>query len=286
MIQPTPEVRRRREELRRARIEAHRLAARDRRPAYSERVTATLKDANKAQRDGNTRLAKVLYAEAWRLDREDLYEHWRDQALTETMAIAEARGEVVEYEAVELKTVVRDEDGAKVLDEDGSPVVHIETFSRVRLGDRGGGLEHALDKGWLDHPHGGPEADALYAVGEKYRDAYEVTEGRKSNQGGAGGGFGPKGPQLRIVEAGEFLAVTRAPLTSRQRRVLDLVCGDGHRCRRAAAIMQAGLPATTRALRGGLSAALEAWEEARRNHEIGEAGERVRRVTGLIRRAR
>lgn len=286
MIQPTPEVRRRREELRRARIEAHRLAARDRRPAYSERVVDKLKAASRAQREGHPILAKAYYREAWELDREDLEAHWRDQALSETMALAEVRGEVVEYEAVELKTVVRDADGTKLLDEDGSPVVHIETFSRLRLGDRGGGLEQALDKGWLEHPHGGPEADALYAIGEKYRDAYEVNEGRKSNQGGGDGGFGPKGPQLRIVEAGEFLAVTRAPLTSRQRRVLDLVCGDGHRCRRTAAIMQAGLPATIRALRGGLSAALEAWEAARRNHEAGETAERVRHVAGLIRRAR
>lgn len=286
MIQPTPEVRRRREELRRARLAARRLAARDRRPAYSERVVEKLKAAGRAQRAGNAEQARLLYREAYDLDREDLEAHWRDLALDETMTLAEARGELVEYEAYELKTVVRDEDGAKVLDEEGSPVVHIETFSRVRLGDRGGGLEQALDKGWLDHPHGGPEASELYAVGEKYRDAYEVNEGRKSNHGGAGGGFGPKGPQLRIVEAGEFLAITRAVLNKRQRRVLDLVCGDGHRCRRAAAIMHAGLPATTRALRGGLSAALEAWEEAKRNHEVGVAGERVRRVAGLIRRAR
>lgn len=282
----TEAVRRRMAELRRARVAQHRLAAKQKRPPYSERVQAKLAEAHQARISGAPVKAQELEREAWDMDREDLEAHWRQVAIDETVALALARGEDVAHETVELKTALRDGAGGLVL-KDGAPVVQIERFSRTVIRSRGGALEEALDKGWLQPPHGGPDPQALYDLGVRYRAAYEIAEGRTTNQGGeGGGGFGPKGPQLRVVEAGELLAITRRPLTARQRRVLDLAAGQDIRCRRVAAIMHAGFPSTQRALRGGLEAALEAWEEALRAKEVGEAAERVRRVTRIMRRAR
>lgn len=295
------------EELRRARLDQHQAAAKasPKRPPHSERVLAKLRAAQEALAEAEAlrlrgakpaavkqRLsdARRLEREAGDMDREDLEATWRDGAIDETVRLAQRRGESVAHETFDLPMNVLDEHGAKLLHTSGplkgQPVVRHERITRTVLNDRGGGLEEALDKGWLALPHGGAEPGQLYEIGDKYGAAYEIDEGHKSNSGGGGGGFGPKGPQLRIVEAGEFLAITRAALTARERKVLDLVCGERMRLRRVATFMKAGFPATQRALRGGLEAALIAWECAKRDHLAGEAVARVKRGARILGRAR
>lgn len=303
-IPQTPEVKARLEELRRAKLAQHQAAAKasPKRPPYSERVQAKLHAAAEARDQarvfelrGNKPSAiqaqiaeaKRLEREAWEMDREDLEKAWRDGAISETVFLASQRGEEVDHETVDIPMEVRDQHGARVLHASGplkgQPIVRCERVTRTVLKSRGGGLEEARDKGWLDPEHTGPDPVELYQLGLKYREMFEIEEGHKSNAGGeGGGGFGPKGPQLRIIEAGEFLSITRGALTPRQRRVLDLVCGEDMRCRRVASFLKAGLPATTRALRGGLAAALEAWQDAKEHKTVGHAARRAKRAARAI----
>lgn len=136
----------------------------------------------------------------------------------------------------------------------------------IRIMSRGG-LTQAFEDGHLEPVRGSLKATDTYEAGKRYRDAYEVAEGLTTSTGG-GGGFGPKAPQPRLVEAGEALKAMRAAITDRQRAVLDLVCGQDVRLRTAATQLHRGFPSTKLSLRGGLTA-IAGLKLERRN--VGEA---------------
>jgi DNA-directed RNA polymerase specialized sigma24 family protein len=132
--------------------------------------------------------------------------------------------------------------------------------------------------------------EKLYRTGISYREAFEIAEGQTSSGGeGGGGGSGPKAPQPRLIQAGEDLADMRKGLNPRQRKVLDMVCGLDMRVREAATAMRAGVPATERALRGGLAMAAASLAAQRQKREDDGAESmviRVRGAHGMIARAR
>lgn len=205
---------------------------------------------------------------------------WLTGSLEETKQLAQARGEEVSTEVVEVEFDELDEWGAPLRHKRGSQkgakITRTERFVRMTIENRGGGIETAFEKGHLDGP--GPKSPHLQAVGQRYREAYEIVEAQTTNAGGGGSGAtgGARSPQLRVVIAGEVLAHMREDLTPRQRAVLDLVCGHDIRLRIAAAHLKAGFPATQRALRGGLIAALES---LKRHREAREAGEELSAAT-------
>lgn len=196
----------------------------------------------------------------------------------ETILLAQARGEeVLAYEA-ETAEIARDEHGAVIRHKRGSkrglPVLVYDTGLRAK---KLTGIEHAIASGYLQGARGPGQVERLRATADQYGEAYEIDEGQRSGKAGfgegGGGGFGPKGVQLKAVEAGETLAIMRAGMSPRERRVLDLVCGEQMRAREAATVMGAGFPATVRALRGGLKLAGENWRAAvERRKQSGEPG--------------
>jgi len=89
-----------------------------------------------------------------------------------------------------------------------------------------------------------------------------VIEGRMTHRGDGPGSSAPKGARARIVEAGHELGLMRAALNARQLAVLNAICGEGLGMFAAAKACGMGTPATRRALRGGLEAALGALKAA------------------------
>lgn len=146
---------------------------------------------------------------------------WLKQSAAETMALAQARGEDVRADK-----------------------------GRVRIVSRGG-LKQAYEDGHLNQAGGKITSTDLYEAGQRYRTAYEATEGMTTGQR-EGSGFSGRAPQVRIVEAGLALQAMRALITDRQRAVLDLVCGKDIRLRTAATELRRGFPSAKNSLRGGL----------------------------------
>lgn len=300
-----------REQKRRAKLDEHRRAARllapIKDPPFSQEVVSHLRKAAQARRKAQALIAtdakgnraeikrhetvaKQAEFKAAEVRKRELDAQWLDAALSEAVALAQARGEDVEQDIIEIATVVTDENGARLVhssgERKGEPVLRHEKITRITMGSRGGGVEHAFQRGDLDGGRGSPKAEALLQTGIDYGAAYEIDEGKLSSRGEFGGGFGPKGPQLRVVEAGEKLSKMRQGLSPRQRRVLDLVCGEKYRVRQAATMMKAGFPATARALRGGLALCMENWDAAKKAGEVGEAVERVRSRNRMLEKAR
>ncbi len=197
--------------------------------------------------------AKAEDARKAELDADRLYGEARDPII-----MAKLRGEEIDARDVEMAEFVRDDHGARVIHRRGPskglPVLKYTAGTRVKVLT---GLEHAKANGHL-------RSEALYQSGIEYGQAYEVSIGQTTNrpEEGGGGSYGPKGPQLRIIEAGDYLKIVRAGLSDRQVAVLDAVCGRHMRLRETAEAMRAGFPATVRALRGGLAIVRENWAEA------------------------
>jgi hypothetical protein len=202
---------------------------------------------------------------------------------------AEARGETVHVRQAETAEVATDEYGARIIEQAGPhrglPAL---VYSRGARAKKLVGIEHAYQAGYLRGLRGAPPAEALRQIGNDYGAAYQIAEGQTTNAGseGGGGGFGPKSPQPRVVEAGEALAIMRKALSPRQRKVVDLVCGQDARVREAAAEIGSELPATKRLLITGLSAAREAMRAAREEGRLGQAAARVVAATLVLRRVR
>lgn len=201
---------------------------------------------------------------------------------------AKLRGEeVIAFEA-ETADFARDEHGAIIRHKKGSrrhmPVLVYDVALRAK---KLVGIEYALAKGQL--AGGSMGAERLYRAGDSYREAYVIVEGQTSTSGeGGGSGGAPKAPQTRLVQAGEELADMRRGLTERQRRVLDEVCGLDNLVWKVAEAMGAGVPATERALRGGLAAAADTLADGRqkrRDDGRESAAARVRRAHRMIARA-
>lgn len=198
--------------------------------------------------------AKKLFEKAEELrvaevEQDRIYGDARDAIL-----LAKVRGEdVVAFEA-ETADFARDEHGAKIRHKRGTkkglPVLLYNVGLRAK---KLIGIDHAFASGYLDAGRGPAHPERLKEIGEKYGEAYEIVEGAKTNRGdGVGGGFGPKGPQVKLLEAGIDLAVMRGALVKREREVLDLVCGRHHRCTEAATILKSDVRTVAAALRSGL----------------------------------
>lgn len=296
------------DEKRRRRVDEHRRAATlndpIRRPGISERVADKLEAAevardtaarlatrgakeNRKQISEHLRTARHLDMEAHALNAQEQDDNWRYGAVAESIGLALERGEDVEHETVEMETLVKGEFGEQLFhrkgDLKGLPVIQVDRVHRTVIRT---GLPHAYEKGHLAGGHGSPKASALFAIGCMYGEAYEVSVGLCGSNGDGSGGGGAKGPQVRIVEAGETLAIMRRGLTLRQLTVLDDVCGKGKRARQVATEMKAGFPATQRALRGGLGRVLDNWAEAMKEGEPGKAARRVKAAGRIVAKVR
>lgn len=223
-------------------------------PRLSPRIRRKIKDLEGA--------ARRLLNEATDLARSEEAAAWIEGAIAETLELAALRGEVLEPAP---------KGGAKGW--------------TVR---RGCGLEQARDNGYLEGAHGRDRSDDLFDVGLRYGAAYELIHGRASNRGEGGGGFGPKGPQIRQAEAGQELAAMRQGLSDKQRRVLDAVCGEGLGLHVAGQALRIGAPALRNALRGGLGQAahnLRAAARARRAGEVQDLGGDLQAAAEAVARA-
>lgn len=217
---------------------------------------------------------------------------WLVGAIDETKQLALARGEEVDEDIVEVEFTVLDDDGAPLRyargPNRGDKITRSERFNRVTIGSRGGGIEYAYEKGHLEGR--GPKSQHLKSVGERYRDCYEIIRGLTTTkgEGGGGGGFHAKAPQMRHLRAGEDLKHMREDLTPRELAVLDLVCGQDMRLRPAAKALGAGFPSTKRALHSGLVkawASLKGHAEARKAGFEARAGDNIEAATRLLRKA-
>lgn len=151
---------------------------------------------------------------------------WRTGAINETVALAKARGEDVELPK---------RGGARIMSRQG--------------------IQQAFEEGHMTPTLGPMTADHLHDTAKTYRDAYEIAAGLAGRSGDGSGGYGAKGPQIKLVEAGEILAIMRLDLTQRQVDVLDRVCGQDMRLREAATVLRRGFPSTKNSLIMGLKAA-------------------------------
>jgi hypothetical protein len=187
------------------------------------------------------------------------------ERLAETSQLARARGEEVKAETVRIATPLLDEHGARVVQR-GLPIYRQETVSRVRIASRGG-LQLAFERGDLD---GGPvKAERLYETGKTYRAAFERAAGLTTAQrhlspvSARPPMRGSAGPQEAVFAAGETLRRYRAPLSERERTVLDQVCGLDLTVRATARALRSDPRTVRKVLVEGLAAAGEAWRTAR-----------------------
>lgn len=189
----------------------------------------------------------------------------------EPIILARMRGEEVEAYEAETAEVLRDEHGARIIirrgENRGLPRMKYDVALRAK---KLAGVQHAYAHGHLgDHP----ESERRLDTGEHYGQCYEIIKGMTSTAGEGGGGFGPKGPQPRVIEAGQDLRGYRAGLSPRQEEALDRICGDGMRLGQAAAAMRADARTVKRLLISGLDDAGRslAAERTRRNCQFEEA---------------
>lgn len=160
------------------------------------------------------------------------------------------RGETIQAKVAETADIARDEHGARIINrggpERGLPAL---VYSRGLRAKNLTGLEHALWSGYLGD---GPDAERRAATGRHYGECFEIVMGMTSSSGEGGGGFGPKGPQPRIIEAGQDYSDYCKGISARQRAALDLVCGKSMRVGQAAAAMRADARTVRRLLTTGL----------------------------------
>jgi DNA-binding CsgD family transcriptional regulator len=206
--------------------------------------------------DLTAELAKISREEA---DQDKLYGDAK-----ETILLAAERGDDVTAYQAQTADFLRDAYGARVMERVklggqwvDRPVMAYSSGLRAR---KLTGIEHAKDAGYLGASW--RDAERLHAIGVDYRMAYEIVEGAASGEGEGGGCAGPKAPQPRVQEAGEKLADFRRELSPRQRRVLDLVCGEDMRLRECARAMAAHAETTQKALCDGLNRAAASRAEA------------------------
>ncbi len=241
--------------------------------------------------------AKQLRRRADGLRQAQLHAHWADQAVGESADYALARGEVVVEETVVRARFETDEAGAPVRHRRdarpaglqfpghrrGDVVLVEEQVVRRRVLSRDG-LRAAYERGYLDGKHGPRRSDALYETGKRYGDAYETMVGQSGSKEGSGG-TGPKGPQLRVAEAGEVLSIMRRGQDDRHVAVLDAVCGQGRHISEEAPT-RGVRPALQRRLRKALMVAHENWVEARKEGRVGLAVEQLRERAEALARMR
>jgi hypothetical protein len=205
-----------------------------------------LAKAKRARNKGSIEIAQAKIDGIADKKRQRTFEAGRRRDLDETVALAEARGE----EVVRPKR-----GGARILTRQG--------------------IQQAYEDGHMTPALGALTADHLHATAKAYRDAYEIAAGL-AGRSGEGGGYGAKGPQIKIVEAGEALAIMRLDLTQRQIDILDRVCGQDMRLREAATVLGRGFPSTKNSLIMGLKAATLNIRAARAVRDQGEPTTKAR----------
>jgi len=181
------------------------------------------------------------------------------------------RGDTVQAKEAETADFARGEHGERIINrggpERGLPAL---VYSRGLRARKLTGIQHAYHSGDLgDEPH----AERRYETGRHFGECFEIVMGMTSSSGEGGGGFGPKGPQPRIIEAGQDYADFIAGITARQRAALDLVCGKSMRVGQAAAAMRADARTVRRLLVSGLDDAGRSLvvERAKRSERMDEA---------------
>lgn len=262
------------------------------RDAEAEAASLRILDAKK-HRKAIKRLENTMRGYADQLSQ--LQEVERDAYLIlgearEPVLRALQRGEVIQAKEAETADFARDEHGARIINR-GGPMRGLPAlvYSRGLRAKNLTGIEHAFHAGHLRAIRGVLAEEHLLRIGQEYGAAYEIVEGQATNAGEGGGGFKPKAPLPRAIEAGQTLADMRNGLDRRQRDVLDLVCGQSLRAREAATQMHAGFPATIRALVGGLKAAeTSRLAERERREQNGEMpiGARVQMANVMLRGVR
>lgn len=165
---------------------------------------------------------------------------WVQAANDETVALAEARGEVVERGKRGIRIMTR------------------------------GGLDQAYDAGYMA-PNGDSHltpAD-LRRTAETYRDCYEKTSGMTTpSQSGSGGQAMPWA--VSLAQAGEDLATMRRGLTKLEIEVLDRVCGQDMRARETATVLHRSFLKVREALAGALTSATVSTRAARAARDTGD----------------
>lgn len=176
----------------------------------------------------------------------------------EASLMATIRGEVVEEVETSIVDWLRDEDGARKIKR-GRAILVEERAKTIRVRSRTG-LMLAFRNGHLENRQVRP--DFLLNVGMQYHEAYEqvlkfsepIGSGREPS---SGHGQPSTTPADRRLQAANDLATMRKDLTARQRRVLDLVCGDQQAVRAASETLRIGHPALKASLVAGLIKARE-----------------------------
>ena len=209
--------------------------------------------------------ARKLDEKAEKLRREEMEQDRLYGEAKEPILMAKARGEVVIAGDVEIAEVARDEFGARIIQRRGpNKGLPALVYTRATRAKKLDGIQHAYHRGYLSI-HGPAAALRLRSVGLEYQGAVAAANPLKAVDPGAtaGGGCQPGRPGVKANEAAEWLRIARKDLSPRQRAVLDKVCGEGFTVGDVATDMRAGVPATIRALRGGLAQAAESHRTAR-----------------------
>jgi hypothetical protein len=183
-----------------------------------------------------------------RLARNDLKPTQRNQALDELDEMVRAPGIAADRAAISEAIA----ETIALAEGRGETVAPARATGPIRIMSRGG-LRQAYEDGHLAPERGTLRSDDLWEAGKRYRDCFEAVEGMTASQKGGGGGFGPKGPQPRILEAGDRLKQMRDALTDRQIAVVDMVCGEDKRLRVAADELRRGFLGAKNSLRGALT---------------------------------
>ena len=217
---------------------------------------------------------KAEQARLEEMNADRLYGEARDPII-----LAKLRGEEIDAQDVEMAEFARDEHGARIIHKSGPnkglAVLKYTSGTRAR---KLTGLEHSLARGHLQSARPRPTQEALYEIGLRYGEAYEISVGQTTNrpEEGGGGGYGPKGPQLRVVEAGETLAIMREGMDQRHQSILNLVCGHQMRIGEAARSLGYGVQASKIALRAGLATSMGNVARAREEGRLGAAARQLR----------
>jgi hypothetical protein len=187
--------------------------------------------------------AKRAEIDAKRLQGEAAESAWVYAANDETLTLGNARGEEVETKKGETRILTR------------------------------AGIVHAHGAGYLcpDASRTKLKEAEILATAFAYHEAYDIAAGRTTAGEGAAG-FNAKGPQVRLIEAGQALATMRKGASRFELDVLDTVCGQDIRVREASTILRRR-HLTVRATL--LSALITATDNLRAARAVGETVNRM-----------
>lgn len=234
--------------------------------------------------------ARKLDEKAEKLRREELEQDRLYGEAKGPILMAKARGETILAADIEIATVARDELGARIIHRRGpNKGMPALVYTKATRAKKFTGIEHAYLSGHLSGVIRAP-AEALRDTGVEWGQAYIIVTG-STGRGEGSGGFGPKGPQPRMVEAGEARAImagtlkrdnlTLTRMTQREVDLLDDICGRDFVLRDLCPT-RGTIPAAQRRLRHALRTALENMRAAKDRGEVGKAGRQVKRAVRVM----